>query len=133
MTNQKEPEQPVAPISNTNGHLLVYGSSGSGKTSFLKHYLNETKANFIVFGRNSTEFHEQTFLNLLQLEIINMQDLENKAVRLDNAGAFKKLKTKEEDLFKYISQTYTSKLPRTICQRCFVSCKGNLLENLHYN
>ena len=50
LTNQEEQELTQG-ASNTNCHFLIFGSSGSGKTSFLKHYLDQTKSNFIVFGR----------------------------------------------------------------------------------
>ena len=100
LTNQQEEELTPA-ISKTNCHLLVYGSSGSGKTSFLKHYLNQTKSECVVFGRDPTAFHEQNFVDLLQLENINIKDLENKTVILDDAGAFKQLKTKMKDLFRF--------------------------------
>ena len=36
----------------------MYGTSGSGKTSFLKYYLDQTKNDFIVFGRDETEFKD---------------------------------------------------------------------------
>ena len=53
---------------NTNCHFLIFGSSGSGKTSFLKYFLGRSKRLFLVFGRDSTEIHEQNFIPLLQLE-----------------------------------------------------------------
>ena len=57
LTDQPKDEPQVKPITNTNCHFLVYGTSGSGKTSFLKYYLDQTKSNFIVFGRDEREFH----------------------------------------------------------------------------
>ena len=70
ITNQHEEELTPA-ISNTNCHTLVYGSSRL-VTSFLKQYLNQTKAEYVVFGRDSDEFHEQNFVPCLQLEKINI-------------------------------------------------------------
>ena len=77
-----------------------YGTSGSGKTSFLKYYLYQTKSNFIVFGRDETEFSDN-YIPLLQLENIEREKLANKTIILDDAGAYKSLKTKVEDLFRF--------------------------------
>ena len=87
------------PIGNTNSHFLILGS-GSGKTSFLKHYLTQKKSNFVVFGRDSTEFHASNFVPLLHLEKLGIESLANETVILDNAGAYKSLKIKVEDLFR---------------------------------
>ena len=38
---------------------------------------------------------------MLQLENINIESLANKTIILDNAGAYKNLKTKVEDLFRF--------------------------------
>ena len=39
---------------NNNSHFIIYGSSGSGKTSFLKHYLaqrpHDKSRTYVVFG-----------------------------------------------------------------------------------
>ena len=56
LTDQPKDEPQVKPITNTNCHFLVYGTSGSGKTSFLKYYLDQTRSDFIVFGRDEAEF-----------------------------------------------------------------------------
>ena len=57
--SQSKPLSHTAKLaSHTNCHMLIYGSSGSGKTSFLKYYLDQTKTNFIVFGRDETEFND---------------------------------------------------------------------------
>ena len=88
-------EQEITPaVNNTNCHFLIFGSSGSGKTSFLKFFLNQTarlrKSDYLVFGGDSTEFHEQNFISLLQLEKIGFESpLANKMVILDDAGACK--------------------------------------------
>ena len=100
LTNQPEEISQSKPISNINSHFLIYGTSGSGKTSFLKYYLDQTKTNFIVFGRDETEFPDN-YVPLLQLEKIEIESLANKTVILDDAGAFKQLRTKVEDLFRF--------------------------------
>ena len=88
-----------------NSHFIIYGSSGSGKTSFLKHYLAQVATqrprNYVVFGRDEREFPSQNFVPLLQLEKVSIESLTNKIVVLDDAGAYKSLKTKVEDLFRY--------------------------------
>ena len=88
-----------------NSHFIIYGSTGSGKTSFLKHYLaqvaTQRQRNYVVFGRDEREFPSQKFVPLLQLEKVSIESLTNKIVVLDDAGAYKKLKTKVEDLFRY--------------------------------
>ena len=91
--------------SHCNSHLIIYGSSGSGKTSFLKHYLAHTPRDssrtYVVFGRDEREFPSQKFVPLLQLEKVSIESLTNKIVVLDDAGAYKSLKTKVEDLFRF--------------------------------
>ena len=90
---------------HSNMHFIIYGSSGSGKTSFLKHYLAQVPRFYVVFGRDEREFPSQNFVPLLQLEKVNIAELckqlANKIVVLDDAGAYKSLKTKVEDLFRY--------------------------------
>ena len=112
LTNQ-EREQEIkesheAPPKNphNNSHFIIYGSSGSGKTSFLKHYLtyataNATPRTYVVFGRDEREFPSQNFAPLLQLENVSIEQLANKIVILDDAGAYKSLRLKVEDLFRY--------------------------------
>ena len=90
----------------SNSQFIIYGSSGSGKTSFLKHYLahattNATPRTYVVFGRDEREFPSQNFAPLLQLENVSIEQLANKIVILDDACANKSLKTKVEDLFRY--------------------------------
>ena len=69
----------------------------------LRHYLTQTlrKSDYLVFGRDESMFHEQNFVPLLQLEKIGIESLANKTVILDDAGAYKSLKTKIEDLFRF--------------------------------
>ena len=81
--------------------MLIYGSSASGKTSFLKHYLSQTQRSYVVFGRDKKEFPASIFVPLLQLEKIGIASLANKIVVLDDAGAYKSLETKVEDLFRF--------------------------------
>ena len=85
--------------------MLIYGSSGSGKTSFLKYYLQNYAAqsyapSYLVFGRDEKEFPASSVVPLLQLEKIDIESLVNKIVVLDDAGAYKNLKTNVEDLFR---------------------------------
>ena len=95
--------------SHCNAHFIIYGSSGSGKTSFLKHLLaqrphdktRDSSRNYIVFGRDEREFPSQNFVPLLQLEKVGIESLANKIVVLDDAGAYKNLKIKVEDLFRF--------------------------------
>ena len=101
LTNQEEEQKLTQVASNTNCHFLKFGSSGSGRTSFLKYCLDQTKLKFIVFGRDSTEYHEQNFIPLLQLEKFNFESLANKTVILDDTGAYKSPKTKFEALFRF--------------------------------
>ena len=86
-----------------NSHFIIYGSSGSGKTSFLKNYLAQVaeQRTYVVFGRDEREFPSQNFVPLLQLEKVSIESLANKIVVLDDAGAYKSLKTKVEDLFRF--------------------------------
>ena len=100
LTNKEEEQELTPPNTNTNCLFLVFGTSGSGKTSFLKYYLDQTKTNFIVFGRDENEFKDN-YIPLLQLENIEMEKLANRTIILDDAGAFKQLRTKVEDLFRF--------------------------------
>ena len=51
----------ISKISNTNCHTLLYGSSGSGKTSFLKHYLDQTKHIILYLAETVLSFMNKTF------------------------------------------------------------------------
>ena len=85
-----------------NSHFIIYASSsGSGKTSFLKHYLAQVQKTYVVFGRDEREFPSQNFVPLLQLEKVSIEQLANKTVILDDAGAYKSLRLKVEDLFRF--------------------------------
>ena len=109
-TSAKDVRESYREAPHSNTHFIIYGSSGSGKTSFLKHYLAHATANatanafprtYVVFGRDEREFPSQNFAPLLQLENVSIEQLTNKIVILDDAGAYKSLKTKVEDLFRY--------------------------------
>ena len=90
---------------HSNSQFTIYGSSGSGKASFLKHYLGpyttQQQVKYLVFGRDEREFPSQNFVPLLQLGNVSIEQLANKIVVLDDAGAYKSLKTKVEDLFRF--------------------------------
>ena len=88
--------------SHCNAHFIIYGSSYSGKTSFLKHYLTHRKKSiYIFFGRDERGFPSQNFVPLLQLEKVGIEQLANKIVVLYDAGAYKNLKIKLEDFFRF--------------------------------
>ena len=110
----------------------MYGTSGSGKASFLKYYLDQTKNNFIVFGRDEAEFPGR-FIQLLQLENFTIESLAGETIISDDAGAYKQLKTKVEDLFRfgrhhniqviYLAHYAKDVLPvvREICFKLFIT------------
>ena len=103
LTNQ-EREQEIKEKTDdayNNSHFIIYGSSGSGKTSFLKHYLTQVQQSYLVFGRDEREFPSPNFAPLQQLANVSIGQLANKIVILDDAGAFKNLKTNIEDLFRF--------------------------------
>ena len=135
--------------SHSNSHFIIYGSSGPGKTSFLKHYLahataNATPRTYVNFGRDEREFPSQNFAPLLQLENVSIEQLADKIVILDDAGAYKSLKTKVEDLLRYgrhhqiqvIYLAYYAKdvLPivRENCHKLFLTIKNpdNFFESI---
>ena len=86
-TNQLEEEPQLKPIRYTNRHMLIYGTSGSSKTFFLKFHSDQRKSMFVVFGRDETEFPDN-YVPLSQLENINIESLANKTTILDDAGAY---------------------------------------------
>ena len=101
LTNQEEHQELTPPITKTNCHFLKLGRYASEKTSFLKHYLDQTKSDYIGFGHDANEFHDNRFVQILQLEQIKTETLANKTIFLDDAGGYKNLKTKVEDLFRF--------------------------------
>ena len=108
-SREESPREATHKNSHCNAHFIIYGSSGSGKTSFLKHYLaqqphdksRDSSRTYVVFGRDEREFPSQKFVPLLQLKKVSIEQLANKTVVLDDAGAYKSLKTKVEDLFQF--------------------------------
>ena len=69
LTNQEQQGEALTqPVSNTNCHMLIYGSSSSGKTSFLKYYLSRVaelrNSSYVVFGRDEGEFPASNFVPL---------------------------------------------------------------------
>ena len=83
-----------------NSHFLIYGSTASGKTNFLKYYLTRHNLDYIIFGRHGEEWPDNQFINYEQLNQIDFNKINNKTIILDDLGAFKNLKTIVEDLFR---------------------------------
>ena len=84
-----------------NSHFILYGCSGSGKTSFLKWYLSFNKIEkFTVFGRDSREWSSKVIVNVLDFDKIKIENLQYQTVILDDAGAHKKLNPHVEDIFR---------------------------------
>ena len=61
----------------------------------------DSSRTYVVFGRDEREFPSQNFVPLLQLEKVSIEQLANKTVILDDAGAYKSLRLKVEDLFRF--------------------------------
>ena len=88
LTNQEEQLELTPSIENTNYHILMFGSSGPGRTSFLKHYLDQSKSGYIVFCRDAKEFQDNRYVELMQLEKkIEKQSRVNQTIFSGNAGA----------------------------------------------
>ena len=84
-----------------NSHFILYGSTGSGKTSFLKHFLTKNIINdFLVFGRDPKEWEKDVFIDVHNFGKINIDNIENKTIILDDAGAYTNLKKNVEDFFR---------------------------------
>ena len=133
-SQEQEQEQEHTPVvNNTNCHFIILGSSGSGKTSFLKFYLDQTKSNLIAFGRDNTEFHEQNFIPLLQLEKIGIESFANKTVILDDAGAYKSLKTKVEELFRFGRHHNIQVICLAHYAKDYVAYEGYIFSGEKYN
>ena len=126
LTNQggasQEGEAVTQPVSNThtNCHMLIYGSSASGKTSFLKHDITQIQRSYVVFGRDEKEFPASNFVPLLQLEKIGIESLAKTTVILDDAGAYKSLKTKVEDLFRFGRHVGIQVIYLAHCNGCLI-------------
>ena len=109
----------------------------------MKHYLYQTKPDSSVFGRDENEFPDN-YIHLLQLEKIEFESFANETVILDDAGAYKRLKTKVEDLFRfgrhhniqviYLARFAKDVLPivRAICSKIFITINNpdNFFETI---
>ena len=62
--------------------------------------LIKPKQFFFGFGRNENEFKDN-YVPLLQLQKVEIESFAIKTVILDDAGAYKNLRTKVEDLFRF--------------------------------
>ena len=71
-------------------------SYGTGKTSFLKYYLDQTNSTFILFGRSETEFPDN-YVPELQFEKREIESLLNETIVLDDASAYRNLQTKVDE------------------------------------
>ena len=56
MPNQEQEHENEQPIINTKCYFVIFGTSGSGKTSFLNYYLDQTNSDFLVFICDQNEF-----------------------------------------------------------------------------
>ena len=70
LTNEPKREDNIAPVRYTNSHPLLYGTTGCGKSDFLKHHLDQNKTSHLVLGRDENQLHENN-VPLLHLENIN--------------------------------------------------------------
>ena len=85
-----------------NKSFILYGGSDSGKTTFLKFYLkNHNISDYLVFGRDASEWPPNYFMSIEKFKNVPIENLKGKTVILDDAGAYKDLKTKVEDFFRY--------------------------------
>ena len=77
---------------STNSHYVLSGSTGSDKTYFLKYYFKKnTIDNFIVIGRNPTEWNPDIYKNVLNFANVNLHNITSKTITLDD-GAYKEMK-----------------------------------------
>ena len=69
---------------HSNSHFIIYGRSGSGKTSFLKHYLGpyttatanaQQQVKYLVFGRDEREFPSQNFYHYCSWRMLVLNNL----------------------------------------------------------
>ena len=61
----------------------------------------DSSRTYVVFGRGEREFPSQNFVPLLQLEKVSIEQLANKTVILDDAGAYKNLRLEVEDFSRF--------------------------------
>ena len=53
----------------------------------------------MFFGRNGEKFHNDRFVELVQLDKAKVESLASKTINLDDACAYRILKTKVDELF----------------------------------
>ena len=75
--------------------------TAEGTVETVSTMVNQTKSNIIVFARDSTEFHEAKLYSTVTVRKLGIDSLANKTVILDDASAYKSLKTKVEDFFGF--------------------------------
>ena len=82
--------------------MLVYGQSGSGKTTFIKHYIKNIN-NVLIFTLSFDDWpstHENVFnLDNLQNLINNIDQINGYTIVIDDAGNNKELKELVSKLF----------------------------------
>ena len=147
LTNQEggedngEASQLTQPVSytatHTNCHVLIYGNSASGKTSFLKHYLTQIQRSYVVSERDESEFPAFNFVHLLQLEKTGIAELcetlANKMLYWMMQVHTKVLKQKWRISLGLMTLWDSSDIPCSICKGCSPCCKRELFQNIHNN
>ena len=72
------------------------------KQKLLRCYLKKNNVtDYIVFARDENEWDSSKFSTLSNFSKVNMEHLNGKTAILDDAGAYKELKTKVEDYYRY--------------------------------
>ena len=85
-----------------NKSFILYGGSDSGKTTFLKFYLEKHNlTDYIVFARDAKEWNTKHFIAIEHFKNIPMEKLKGKTIILDDAGAYKDLRSKVEDFIRF--------------------------------
>ena len=93
--------RPKAINRSENSHMLVYGQSGSGKTTFIKHYIKNIDK-FIIFTLSMDDWENKenifdlsSFPNLIN----NIDQINSYTIVIDDAGNNKELKELVSKLF----------------------------------